>query len=328
MGCHRSGTNLLYDNLLSAGGFALYRGYLPIYKMLIPRFGTLAEPENRKRVIETWLRSKGFRRTGLNPQAHAQELFENCRNGGDFIRLTMDDVARQQGARRWAVYDPDNVLYVPKIKKDIPEALFVHIIRDGRDIALSLKKMGGFAPLPWDRSETRSLLATAMYWEWMVRKGREYGKAFPDDYIEVRYEELVTHPAETLSSLGRFLDHDLDYERIRKAALGRLRETNSSFREESAQAEIQPVNRWKERLSRENVMALESTVGDYLEELGYPLATAKTERGVGMRSLWMRSVYPRFLDTKLWLKTQTPAGRMSNLSALELETAARIESVT
>jgi hypothetical protein len=47
-----------------------------------------------------------------------------------------------------------------------------------------------------------------------------------------------------------------------------------------------------------------------------------------MRSLWMRSVYPRFLDTKLWLKTQTPAGRMSNLSALELETAARIESVT
>src|SRR5678816_4541265 len=129
MGCHRSGTNLLYDNLLSAGGFALYRGYLPIYKMLIPRFGTLAEPENRKRAIETWLRSKGFRRTGLNPQAHAQKLFENCRNGGDFIRLTMDDVARQQGARRWAVYDPDNVLYVPKIKKDMS---LIHIFEPTR----------------------------------------------------------------------------------------------------------------------------------------------------------------------------------------------------
>ena len=116
----------------------------------------------------------------------------------------------------------------------------MHIIRDGRDIALSLKKMGGFAPLPWDRSETRSLLATAMYWEWMVRKGREYGKAFPDDYIEVHYEELVTNPGETLASLGRFLDHDLDYERIRNAALGRLRETNSSFREESARKRFSP----------------------------------------------------------------------------------------
>jgi hypothetical protein len=328
MGCHRSGTNLLYDNLLSAGGFALYRGYLPIYKMLIPRFGTLADPENRKRVIETWLRSKGFRRSGLDPQAHAQKLFEECRTGGDFIRLTMDDVARQQGATRWAVYDPDNVLYVPEIKRDIPEALFVHIIRDGRDIALSLKKMGGFAPLPWDRNETRSLLATAMYWEWMVRKGREYGEAFPDDYIEVRYEELVTNPGETLASLGRFLDHDLDYERIRNAGLGRLRETNSSFREESAQEEIQPVNRWKERLSRENVIALEATVGNYLEELGYPLTTTENNRGMGMRGLWMRSVYPAFLDAKLWLKTQTPVGRMSNLSALELETAGRVESAT
>jgi hypothetical protein len=326
MGCHRSGTNLLYDNLLSAGGFALYRGYLPIYKMLIPRFGSLDEPGNRKRVVETWLRSKGFRRSGLDPQEHAENLLRNCRTGGDFIRLTMNEVAAQQGAIRWAVYDPDNVLYVPRIKKDIPEALFVHIIRDGRDIALSLKKMGGFAPLPWDRNETRSLLATAMYWEWMVRKGREYGRTIPEDYVEVRYEELVTNPSGTLATLGRFLDHDLDYERIRSAALGRLRTTNSSFREEAAQEKIRPVNRWRERLSRENIIALETTVGDYLQELGYALTTTEAEREMGLRGRWMRSVYPAFLDTKLWLKTETPVGRMANLSALELDNASQAES--
>jgi hypothetical protein len=319
MGCHRSGTNLLYDNLLSAGGFALYRGYLPIYKMLIPRFGSIQEPGNRKRLIDTWLRSKGFRRSGLDAQAHSEKLLSECRNGGDFIRLTMDDIAAQQGALRWAVYDPDNVLYVPQIKRDIPDALFIHIIRDGRDIALSLKKMGGFAPLPWDRNETRSLLATAMYWEWMVRRGREYGKAIPQDYIEVRYEELVTNPSATLASLGQFLDHDLDYDRIRVAALGRLRETNSSFREETSREKIQPINRWKERLSRENITALESTIGPYLQELGYSLSTTEEEREIGLRGRWMRSVYPAFLDTKLWLKTETPVGRMSNLSALELD---------
>src|SRR5215813_11080003 len=64
MGCHRSGTNLLYDTLLSAGGFAVYRGYMPFYKMLVPRFGNPAEVSNRKQLVETWLHSKGYRRSG------------------------------------------------------------------------------------------------------------------------------------------------------------------------------------------------------------------------------------------------------------------------
>src|SRR5215467_15522927 len=68
VGCHRSGTNLLYDTLLSAGDFAVYRGYLPIYKMLTPRFGKLDKPENRKKIVDTWRRSKGFRRSGLDAQ--------------------------------------------------------------------------------------------------------------------------------------------------------------------------------------------------------------------------------------------------------------------
>src|SRR5437868_4967181 len=109
VGCHRSGTNLLYDTLLSAGGFAIYRGYLPIYKMLIPRFGDLDNPENRKKLIHTWLRSKAFRRSGLDAQQLTGKLFAECRNGGDFIRIVMDEIARNQKAVRWAVYDPDNL---------------------------------------------------------------------------------------------------------------------------------------------------------------------------------------------------------------------------
>src|SRR5437667_5666352 len=90
MGCHRSGTNLLYDNLLSAGGFAVYRGYLPIYKMLIPRFGSIADAGNRKRIMEAWLRSKGFRRSGLDAAQLTAKVMEECRNGGDFMRIVMD----------------------------------------------------------------------------------------------------------------------------------------------------------------------------------------------------------------------------------------------
>jgi hypothetical protein len=132
MGCHRSGTNLLYDTLLSAGGFAVYRGYLPIYETLVPRFGSLENPRNRQKIIDTWMKSKGFRRAGVDAGPLSSELLAECRNGGDFIRIVMDKIAQSQGVQRWVVYDPDSVLHVARIRKDIPDPLFVHIIRDGR----------------------------------------------------------------------------------------------------------------------------------------------------------------------------------------------------
>ena len=319
MGCHRSGTNLLYDMLLSAGGFAIYRGSLPVFETLIPRFGSMEHRANRKKLLETWLRSKGFRRTGLDSDALSSRILENCRSGGDFIRIVMDAVAESQGVPRWAAYDPDNVLHMERLKGSIPNALFLHIIRDGRDIALSLKKMGGFSPLPWDRTETKSLVATALYWEWMVRNGREHGKHFPADYMEIHYEDLTTNPREVLQKLGRFLDHDLDYDRIQKAGLGRLSETNSSFREEAGKEKINPLGRWKERLSRTDVAAIESAVGKCLEETGYALSLPEVERRPGASEWAKRALYRSYLNSKMWMKLNTPAGRRVNLSVLELE---------
>lgn len=329
MGCHRSGTNLLYDMLLSSGGFAIYRGFLPIYKILIPRFGSMDKPQNREKILQTWLRSKGFRRTGLNADQLSERILNECRNGGDFIRVVMDSVAQSQQAPRWAVYDPDNVLHVERVKRDIPNAIFVHIIRDGRDIALSLKKMGGFSPLPWDRGQTDSLVATALYWEWMIHRGRTAGSKFPEDYIEIRYEDLITTPHETLSRLGSFIEHDLDYDRIQTAGLGRLSETNSSFREEAAKEKINPLGRWKERLAPGDVAAIEATVGDCLVENGYQLSLPAPERRRGLRQSFMRAMYPAFLGGKLAVKLHTPIGRLANMSALELEEppAAVAESV-
>jgi Sulfotransferase family len=318
MGCHRSGTNLLYDMLLSAGRFAIYRGILPVFETLIPRFGPLEVRENREKLLDTWLRSKGFRRTGVDRELLSSRILNEARNGGDFIRVVMESVAESQAAPRWAVYDPDNVLHVERLKASIPNALFLHIIRDGRDIALSLKKMGGFTPLPWDREGTSSLVATALYWEWMVRNGRERGLRFPGDYLEVRYEDLVTHPKETLQKVGKFLDHDLDYDRIQSAGLGRLSETNSSFREERSE-KINPLERWKERLSHDEVAAIEASVGKFLEEVGYSLSLPQRERQPGPRQWGKRALYHNFLNAKTWLKQNTPAGRRVNLSVLEIE---------
>jgi len=321
MGCHRSGTNLLYDMLLSAGGFAVYRGYLPIYKMLIPKFGALDSESNRRRILDTWLRSKGFRRSGLEASQLRTKIVQGCRTGGDFIRIIMEEIAQAQNVKRWAVYDPDNVLYVPQIKREISNALFVHIIRDGRDVAFSLKKMGGYRPLPWGGS--RGLRATTLYWEWMVQKGRQYGRSIPLDYIEVRYEDLMLKPHTTLQSLGEFLAHDLNYDRIRSRALGRLTESNSSFLDEAQESSVPPMDRWKQRLTRTQVAGMEALVGDTLQQSGYALTTRAASSRSAIRHHMLRAFYRNFLEAKLWLKLNTPMGRLANLSALELSDASQ-----
>jgi hypothetical protein len=318
MGCHRSGTNLLYDTLLSAGGFAVYRGYLPVYKLLVPRFGSLHQKNNRQKLLRVWLKSESFRRSGLPENYIQEQVLDHCRNGGDFIRITMDEMARRQNVGRWAVYDPDAVLYLNQIKAEIPDALFVHIVRDGRDVAMSLEKMGGFRPFPWNRRHL-GLEETAIYWRWMVEKGRRLGIQISPDYLEVHYEELVSEPESALKKLGEFIDHDLNYERIRQSALGRIREPNSSFVGETESA--QPVGRWKENLTREQVARIESAVGETLEEFGYPLTIALSERRATVKSYWMRSFFPAFLNTKLFLKTRTPLGRFANLEPLHPDVA-------
>jgi len=311
MGCHRSGTNLLYDTLLSAGGFAVYRGYLPVHKILIPRFGDLAKRKNRENLLQFWLKTESFRRSGLPEDYVREKVLDHCQNGGDFIRATMDAVARQQEVERWAVYDPDAVLYVSQIKSEIRDALFIHIIRDGRDVALSLQKMGGFRPFPWNRAQL-ALEQTAVYWSWMIDQGRRGGSRIPSDYLEVHYEELVANPRSALQKLAEFTDHDLNYERIQQAGLGRIRDPNSSFQDEASST---PVNRWKEKLTADEISKLEAAVGDTLQEFGYELTSGSwLRRNVNDR--WLRFFYPVFLNTKFFLKTQTPLGRFSNLEPL------------
>ncbi|MGA8213703.1 MAG: sulfotransferase [Candidatus Sulfotelmatobacter sp.] len=321
IGCHRSGTNLLYDTLLSAGGFAVYRASSTVYSTLIPRFGDLAIPKNRERLMQVWLQSKSFRRSGLRPEFVRSSILKGCRSGGDFLRIIMEEVARHQDVERWAVYDPDNALYIREIKRDFPDALLLHIIRDGRDISLSLTKMGGLSPFWWDRK--KNLFATALYWQWVVRKARQDGRLFLSDYCEVHYEDLVTQPQSTLSMIAEFLDHDLDYDRIQRAGIGSVCEPNSTFPEEIEAPAFNPINRWMERLSQQDISQLEGLIGECLQEFGYCLLNSHDGFQRHLRLRLMDVLYPSYFDTKLWLKSHTPLGRLASLDAMDLAEATR-----
>jgi hypothetical protein len=317
IGCHRSGTALLYDSLLSAGGFPLYHASPYVHTALLRICGNPSVRSNRERMLQFWLRSKGFRRTGLAPDDLRSKILDECKSGGDFLRIVMSELAARAGVQRWAVRDCDNIFYMPAIKREIPDALFVHVVRDGRDAALSMKKQHGAPPRLWPRD--RDLLVWALLWRWTVRKGRHYGRQFPTDYIEVRYEDLVQHPEKTLSVLGEFLDHDLDYARIQRTAMGHVVSPNTVWKEESGAGNFNPVNRWKAKLTAAEIQMLEGAIGDCLKEFAYPLSTAPDNSArLEIRDRLMCSFYPGYFDTKLFLQSKTLIGRLAKGTRLEL----------
>jgi hypothetical protein len=310
LGCGRSGTKFLYHTLLSAGGFAVYHAESNAFNLLGLRFGNLAHRQNRRHLLDAYYNSMLFERTGLVPQDIDEQVMENCRNAGDFLRIVMEAVACKQGVQRWAECTPLHLLYLPLIKKLIPNALVIHIIRDGRDVTASLHRIGWIRPLRWDRA--RAFLVPAIFWRWIVSKGRRYGRGLGGDYLEVHYEELVQNPRKTLAQIGQFIEHDLEYDRIQQVALGSVHNPNSSFRGDGNEAEANTIGRWKRMFGPSQVRDIESSIGNLLVDTGYRLETPTQNSHSSLAVHLMNIVYPIYFNLKLWLKSDTPLARMAD----------------
>jgi len=300
LGSPRSGTTLLYDMLLSAGGFAVYLAESNVFNVLSLRFGDLSHRDERRKLLQVWLRSKLFRATGLKARDIEDKILEECRGSGDFLRIVMDEITREQGMQRWAENSPEALLHLPLIKKLIPNALVMHIIRDGRDVAMSLGKLRYVRPFPWE--ERQSVIGAGIYWEWIVEYGRKYGKALGADYMEVHFEHLVGAPQDTLHRIAEFIDQKLDYRTIQQVAYGSISKPNTSFTAQAGSVNFNPVGRWKNGLSSEQLSRLERIIGSMLRELGYAPTLAQQSEGMSLESLATRAMYRSYFEAKLWFK--------------------------
>jgi hypothetical protein len=307
LGCPRSGTTLLYYMLLSSGNFAIYQEESSVFNQLMPRFGDLRRRENRQKLLNVWFKTRLFTATGLPPEQLEHRILDECRNAGDFLCIVMEEMARSQGVARWAETSNEHVVILPLIKRMIPDALVIHVIRDGRDVALSMEKLGWLRRYPWNPQ--RGLMVHGLYWEWIVRQGRKGSRQLGPDYTEVRFEELVTRPHETLIKLGRFIEHDLDYDRILKNGLGPVCSPNTSFGH-AGQRGFNPVGRWKNSYSAQQLAMFEGLVGNTLKELDYSLGTVGPGLDSSLEVRKMRLLYPRIFSVKKWLKFNTPLRRL------------------
>lgn len=311
LGCPRSGTTVLYHMLLSAGDFAIYRAESNVFSVLVPRFGNLRSEQNRRRLMRYWLQSKLFYVSGLDAGEIEAHVMRDCRSGGDFLRIVMESVAAKQGVSRWADCTPDHLLYLDEIREQIPEARIIHIIRDGRDVALSYVKQGWSYPMPWDRSE--HLAVAGLYWEWIVSHGRRDGQKFGGRYREVRFEDLISSPRETLASLSEFIGQELNYDHIQHVGIGSVKEPNSSFG--GGGGNFNPVGRWRSQYSDKQLAGIEQVIGPFLKQLEYPLMTPAK---MSLRATWLRSEYLPFFSAKRWLKDCTPLGRYTSIRRMEI----------
>jgi hypothetical protein len=269
----------------------------------------LTSSRNRERLLEFWLRSENGVQSGLHRSDIESRVHRECRNIGDFLRIVMEEMCRQKGVSRWAEKTPDHLLSIADIKRLIPDCLIVHIIRDGRDAALSLANFGRIQPYFFPFGS--KLLSFGLYWKWLVRKGRAAGQKICQDYYELRYEDLMENPHETLAHLGRFIGHHLDYERIARTGIGSLSRPNTSFENSATVNGFNPVSRWKKQFPPEELSRFEALVGDCLEETGYSLATHSSQQYDSLFAAGFSAFHVSQLEFKYQLKSHTPLKRFA-----------------
>ncbi|HEX5915830.1 MAG TPA: sulfotransferase, partial [Rubrobacter sp.] len=155
-----------------------------------------------------------------------------------------------------------------------PEAKFVHIIRDGRDVCLSV--------LNWKKAERTAgryasweedpVTTTALWWERKVRKAREDGAALgPALYHETLYEDLVEDPERECKRLCEFLGVPYDDAMIRFHE-GRERVEPGRGAKSAWLRVTSGLRDWRTQMAAGDVERFEAAAGDLLEELGYERA--------------------------------------------------------
>ncbi len=101
----------------------------------------------------------------------------------------MESITKSQGKKRWVEKTPSNIMHMERLLTLFPGAKFIHVIRDGRDVAISRRKLG------WTTSITndplRELLFNALDWEKTVKYGRHCGDRLGKNYMEIRYEDII-----------------------------------------------------------------------------------------------------------------------------------------
>jgi hypothetical protein len=202
------------------------------------------------------------------------------------VRAFFEAYAEKQGKPRWGDKTPAYMLSVQRIGRTLPESRFIHLIRDGRDVALSQTARA--------INEQPPAAEQAARWVKRIRKSRDQAATLKGArYVEARYEDLVRDPETTLRRICEFVDLPWDEAVLRyhERAAERLAEMAGSLRAEGNHAEQEAgyrianhapttkppdpakLDKWRREMNAADLAAYEGVAGELLEELGYEVTT-------------------------------------------------------
>lgn len=182
-----------------------------------------------------------------------------------------DSYGAARGKRLVGDKDPGYVKHVETLHGLWPQARFVHLIRDGRDVALSATGWEKAPRLIWRFPTWRDdPIATAgLWWEYHVRLGREAGSLLdPSLYYELRYEAFVAEPERALRDLSGFLDVAYDESMLRFNE-GKLSDDPGLDAKHAWLSPTEGLRDWRTQMAQDALERFEAAAGELLDELAY-----------------------------------------------------------
>jgi hypothetical protein len=267
----------------------------------IPRYfkertGLTPEGDVTPQLIPSLLEHKGFSMAQLGL---TREELEGLVAGGapvsfaTFVSRLFTLYGRRREKRLAGDKTPGYVKQLATLHPLWPRAKFVHIIRDGRDVCLSMLKWSGkdqFAGrlATWKEDPVSTL---AIWWERHVRSGRKDGDSLGATlYHEVHYEALVARPAEECARVCAFLGVPYD-EAMLRFHEGRAGSEPGLDAKDSWQPVTPGRSDWRAQMPAEDVERFEAAAGGLLDELGYGRGCAQPSPEAVRQAARIRSAY-------------------------------------
>jgi Sulfotransferase family len=297
VGCPRSGTTVVQRMLDAHPELAVSRSTHWVTLPLRDATWSLADGRVTPDLAEQVVGFRRFPKMDVDPDA-VRQLAATAPPPSyeDFVRGVYALFAEHRQKPLAGDKTPAYVRWIPTLAEWFPTTRFVHVVRDGRDVCLSLLDPGNEkkrAQLAAFSTWTEDPVATAaLRWEWDVRLGREGGTAVgADRYVELRYEALVADPESACRSLCAFLGLEARPEMVRYHE-GRSRPGEGRDAKHAWSPVTAGLRDWRRELAAGDRTRIEAVAGSLLDELGYPSAgTAGPEdltRAAALRTVFAR----------------------------------------
>jgi hypothetical protein len=270
VGCPRSGTTLL-QRMLDAHAQLTVANDTHFIPKAVQDLEVVGDLPLTGELVERVRGYHRFPRLGV-PDEAVDEAAARAGTYGEFVALLYDALATRHGKPLAGEKTPDYCREIPVLHALFPAARFVHIVRDGRDVALSVLEWAHEGKGPGRKALWREqpVGVSALWWRDMVETGRRDGAGVGDaTYHELRYEDLVADPAGRLRTLSRFLDLPYD-EGMAGFAEGRTREKPGRDAKKAWLPATRGLRDWSTAMDERSVQLFEALAGDLLSDLGYP----------------------------------------------------------